>query len=627
MQQLRREAHYLIELLLKLLVALLVFSLMRMLFISFNQHLFPDTTGLQLTNIFLQGLRFDMVAVTYINLPVIISYLLPIPIRSSRGYPIFQLILFLFCNGLALLLEFADMAYFPYTLKRTNAGDLGLITNTTDLLPNLLKEHWYLIFLYLGMLFILGYFAYQWRLRSKPAPFRLVPQLFALLLGAALTLVAVRGGIQLRPLMPLNANQCVDNIQLAPLVYPSSLSMLFSAQQRFLKPKNYFDEAELLQIIPGPRTYGEGPMKKDNICIIVLESFGKEYSQLFNGTKGYTPFLDSLTREGFYCEHSFANGLRSTQGIAAIAAGLPALMDDPIMFSAYQSNQLQGIASLLKPKGYTSGFFHGSNPGSMEFEDFARLCGFEHFYDKTAYPDKSDYDGNWGIWDLPFFQFTANTLDTYQSPFVNLLFSLTSHHPYEVEDFYKEKFPDLPPLYRSVSYTDMALSKFFDTASQMDWFNNTLFVITADHTGQSKLPVYRTHTGKYKVPILFYHPKVKLNGDSKGLAQQIDILPTILDYLHYDEPIRTFGQSLLSPPEINYAYSYSNQIYQVIDPKFVLLFDGEKSLALYNHIEDPMLSKNILIERERDAQRLEWHLKAIIQRHHEGMVNNRLSQY
>jgi len=573
--------------------------------------------------IFLQGLRFDLVAVTYINLPVILSYLLPLKQRSLKGYQIFQWLLFLFCNGVALIFELGDIAYFPYSLRRTNAGDFGLMVNTSDMLPAMVTSYWFLILLFVGLLFILGYFGWNWKLKTEPARHHYFMQSLVFILGASFTLVAVRGGLQMRPLMPLNANQCVDDMRLAPLVYPSSLSLLFSAQQRFLEPKNYFSETELKAILGPPKTNPEA-MTKHNVCLIVLESFGQEYSYFFNKKKGYTPFLDSLMWEGYYCAYSFANGLRSTQGIAAIAAGIPALMNDPIMFSAYQSNQLSGLAGILKKKGYTSGFFHGSNPGSMEFKGFSQVCGYEHFYDRTAYPDQKDYDGQWGIWDVPFFQFTANTINKYPEPFTSLLFSLSSHHPYAVEDNFKQKYPEVPALYRSVMYTDFALSKFFQTARGMDWFDNTLFIITADHTGQSKDPAFQTRIGQYAIPLLFYHPSKHLKGSQQRVASQIDILPSVLNYLQYDEPYQTFGNSVFEKTAHSYAFMYSNQVYQIIDERFILCFDEVNTIGLYDHLADPMLRKNVMEKYVADKERLERRMKAEIQRHHAGMVGNEL---
>ncbi len=623
MHRVWKEAHYLIAAVIKLAVAMLVFSICRALFFSYNQLLFPAISLQEVGIIFLQGLRFDLVAVTYINLPVILSYLLPLKQRDLKGYKIFQWLLFLFCNGLALIFELGDIAYFTYSLRRTNAGDFGLMANTSDLFLAIAVEYWFLILLYFGLLFILGYFGWKWRLKSEPARHHYFMQSLVFILGASFTLVAVRGGLQMRPLIPLNANECVADLRLTPLVYPTSLSLLFSAQQRFLTEKNYFSEKELTTIL-GPTKTNPEAMTKLNVCIIVLESFGKEYSQFFNQKKGYTPFLDSLMSEGYYCEYSFANGLRSTQGIAAITSGIPALMNDPIMFSAYQSNQLNGLASMLKKKGYTSGFFHGSNPGSMEFEGFSKICGYDYFYDKTAYPDQEDYDGKWGIWDVPFFQFTANTMNKYPEPFTSLLFSLSSHHPYAVEDFFKAKHPNTPPLYRAVKYTDFALSKFFQTARKMDWFDNTLFIITADHTGQSKDPAFQTKLGKYAIPLLFYHPSQQLKGSQKRVASQIDILPSVLQYLQYDEPYRTFGNSVFEKTAHSYAFMFSNQVYQIIDERFILLFDGEKTIGLYDHTSDPELSKNVMGKYKEDQKRLERRIKAEIQRHHAGMVRNEL---
>ena len=626
MKQLQNIGFYLLELCVKIAIILLIFSAIRILFYLHNQAHFPIQYFSDGFPLFVHALRFDLSAICYVNLLLIISYLIPLPQRRHKQYLTVQHWLFVTFNGFAFLFELTDVAYFPFSQKRINTGDFDLLSNTNNLLPLFLKEYWYLLIFFVIILFFLSWSFRKWGLTYPPPKQHFIGQFFIFLIGAGLTVLGLRGGTQLRPLMPLSAQQYVSNLQLAPLVYPTTLGLLFSSQQRFLKEKQYFDKSQLDQISPihHQDTSSSGFNPKQNIVVIILESFGQEYSGLFNNEKGYTVFLDSITQEGFYYEHSFANGLRSTQGIAAISASIPALMEDPYIFSAYQANQLDGIASLLKKEDYTSGFFHGANPGSMGFENFAHLCGFDYYFDRRNYKNDADYDGHWGIWDRPFFQYTAQILDTFPEPFYAQLFSLSSHHPYIVEPFYEQLQPKSMPMYRSIRYTDFALRQFFQTASQMPWFDNTLFIITADHTGFSRVYKYKSRIGRYQIPILIYKPNSKLKGRQKGVAQQIDILPTVLDFIDFTAPYTSFGNSMLDTTSQRYAYMYLNQLYQILDERFILLFDEEKTLGLYDYIQDPGMKKNIMDQFQEDRKRLERQLKAVIQQHHNGLINNEL---
>ncbi|MEM6967021.1 MAG: LTA synthase family protein, partial [Bacteroidota bacterium] len=338
-----------------------------------------------------------------------------------------------------------------------------------------------------------------------------------------------------------------------------------------------------------------------------------------------TPFLDSLIQESWVFENAYAAGGRSTQGIAAIAASVPALMEMPMTFSPYQGNRVQGLAYHLGKKGYTSGFFHGSNPGSMEFERFSKSIGYEKFYDKTAYPNPEDYDGNWGIWDRPFFQFTLGEVNQYNKPFTVLLFSLTSHHPYSVESFFEKKYPEEKPILRAIRYTDYALQQFFATAKKMDWYENTLFVITADHVGRATQKKYKTKVGAHQIPLLFFKPNATLKGNYHGLVQQTDILPTILDYLNFDEPYVAFGQSAFDTTTDRYGYLYGGGFYQILNDSIWLSFDQKNIVGVRNYKNDVLLKHDIAGKYQDLQATLTQQLQAAIQVHHRAMARNKMA--
>lgn len=627
MKKVYKVSYYLLELCVKMAIMLLTFSLLKLLFFWIHRSLFLLSSFSDGLSIFYHALRFDLSALCYVNLVLIISYLVPLPQRRLYWYQQIQRWIFVTFNGFAIFFELIDIAYFPYVLRRSNAGDLALAGNTSDLLPLFLREYWYLLLLFVILLLFLHWAFKKITLPSPPKEQFLLLQLVVMIIAGGFTFIGLRGGIQLRPLMPLNAQQYVPDMQLAPLVYPTTLSLIFSTQQRFIKEKEYFSDQEVNELFPIHRKNQQKPRStnKENVVVIILESFGQEYSSFLAKDKnGYMTFLDSLIQESLYYEYSFANGMRSTQGIAAITASIPALMEDPYLFSAYQSNQLDGIPQLLKEEGYTSAFFHGANEGSMEFEDFANLCGFDYYFDRRHFGNDAFYDGHWGIWDRPFFQYTAKTLDTFPEPFYAQLFSLSSHHPYKIEPFYEALQPESMPMYRSIRYTDDALRRFFKTASTMDWFDNTLFIITADHTGFSRVHKYQTRPGRYMIPMLLFKPKGSLKGRKRGVTQQIDILPTVMDYLNYDHPYTSFGMSMLDTTSQRYAYMYFNQLYQIMDERFVLLFDGENSIGMYDFIEDIGMHKDLINQFHEDRIRLEKQLKAVIQQHHNGLIRNEL---
>lgn len=624
--KIRGEFFFVKQLGLRFIGLLFVWMICRISFYIFNSEAFPIDGIWSFVKLLFFGLRFDLAALVYVNSLLALTYIIPFSFRKNLTYQKVQKWIFLITNSIALAFEVGDMGYFKFAFRRAIGSDLNLIGETTNMAFQFFYDFWYLIIFYGLMVGLLNFIYKKTTLLPPNFKFNFLIQSFIFPVIIGLLILGLRGGIQLRPIMSLTAAQYVDDMRLMPLQSNTTLSLLFSVQQNFIEEKEYMSkekEANLFSFSKNPPP--KGKFKKDNVFIIVLESFGKEHIGFFNDyEKSPTPFIDSLMLESWYFENAYAAGTRSTQGIAAISASVPSLMDNALTFSPYQGNRLDGIAAHLGKEGYTSGFFHGSNPGSMEFERFSKLTGYQNFYDRTAYPNQEDYDGNWGIWDVPFFQFTANEVDQYQQPFTALLFSLTSHHPYYVEKYFEEKHPDEKPILRAIRYTDFALQQFFETAKKMNWYDNTLFIITADHIGKRTIKKYGTIAGMYQIPLLFFKPTSNLKGKNSRIIQQTDILPTVLDYLNYDKSYFASGESAFDTLADKNAYMYSSQIYQILNDSLILSFNQKETIGVYNYKKDVFLREDLKGKKDSVHTLLENKLKAVIQAHHSAMINNQL---
>jgi len=192
----------------------------------------------------------------------------------------------------------------------------------------------------------------------------------------------------------------------------------------------------------------------------------------------------------------------------------------------------------------------------MHIDSMARLFGFKSFFGRSEYPrTDADYDGTWGIFDEPFLQFSIEKINEQKRPFVAGLFTLSSHNPYRIPEHLENEFDSgKHPFHRSLAYTDAAIRKFFETASRQDWYKNTLFVITADHTAELvESEFFMGEQGLFRVPVMFFDPSGQLPAKkSERLVQHVDIFPTVLDLLGIDSsrhgrrPL-PFGQSVFLP--------------------------------------------------------------------------------
>ncbi len=624
----KKEYHFVNQLVLRLLLFVIFFSIARICFYSFNKPNFPTTNLGEIILMYIYGIRFDLSAIFITNIVLILTYLIPFSFRHLTWYKVVQKILFFIVFIFDIGAELTDVAYFKFNQRRSLISDLLLLKNTAAMIPNFLKEYWYLLFLGIFIFLFINVLYNKMTLVDNEKKQTPKWQIIIFLMSIPFVILIMRGGSQLRPLTPIDAAKYVPESRFTPLVSNTTLNFLTSYQSRTLTELNHFSPSELdAEFSLNRKIKSDSAFRPMNVVVIALESFGKEYMTHYNDYQGFTPFLDSLVDQSLTCKYSFANAQRSASGIVAITAGIPQLMEDPLMFSPYMTNHIDGLAALLRKKGYETGFFHGCNPGSMEFEEFAHLSGFQHFYDRTAYPNQADYDGQWGIWDRPFLEFFADNLNQYKQPFFGFTFTLTSHHPFNVEAYYEKMYPNEDKFQRSFRYTDDALKNFFAKASKMPWFDNTLFVLCADHIGliDPKHGKYYNQNGRFQIPILFYCPKGKLKGEQDQVAQHIDILPSVLDYLHYDLPFTAFGESVFNDDNEHYTYTYSDNVYQISNGKFSLLYDGNLINDLYDLKKDPDMLLNAAKENPALYQRMLKRLKAVIQRHHQAMIRNELT--
>ncbi|HYX08066.1 MAG TPA: sulfatase-like hydrolase/transferase, partial [Bacteroidales bacterium] len=257
---------------------------------------------------------------------------------------------------------------------------------------------------------------------------------------------------------------------------------------------------------------------------------------------------------------------------------------------------------------------------------FTNIIGVDEYYGKDEYNNNADFDGIWGIWDEPFMQYYAAQLDTFRQPFVAALFSVSSHHPFKLPEKYKDRFKgDDFPLQKCIRYTDYSLRRFFQTASKMPWFKNTLFVITADHVSLNQRPEYKNNVGYFSIPIIFYKPGSDLVGiDSVTNAQQIDIMPTILDYLGYDKDYVAFGKDLFHTRRPNFTINYLNGTYRLFLNNYLLISDGNKPLELYNVVNDRQVSANIMDQHPEQTATMMKFMKAFIQQYNNRLIENRM---
>lgn len=596
----------------RILLAYLFYQAARLLFYLFNRNLIKIDGVQDYLVLAYHGTAFDTTAILYVNSLFILLSLVPFTVNTKPYYQRFLFWLYFITNGIAFAMNFGDFIYYKFSQARLTMAAMSVAQHEDNLAKVFfvsILEHPFVILSYI-VLMTLWVFLYK-KVKIQPRNILVkwkyfVSSVVTLCLVATLVVGGIRGDFRhsTRPINMVDANRHVKNPLQANVVLNSVFSFFRTLGSNNFKEVKFVDDDFIQQNIKPYKTYirkVEEP--KPNVVIFILESFGKEYIGAFNrdtkidGFVSYTPFIDSLAAHSLIAENAYANGRQSIHGMSSILAGIPALKD-AFTGSPYSNQMIQSIVSVSNEMGYDTSFFHGAPNGSMGFQGFGNILGFKHYYGKTEYNNDADFDGMWGIWDEPFFQHFANTLAVKKTPFMATLFSVSSHHPFKVPQKYEGKFPKgTLDIHAPIGYTDYALKKFFETAKKMPWFQNTIFVLVADHTNQVGYPEYEKAMNRFAIPILFYSPNERygLQGVVTQPAQQMDIYPTLADLMGYNKKIRSWGRSLVTPTPEDYLIVNSSGVEQFIIGDYIHLFDGKSFTGLYDKqdlgFEDNLIGK------------------------------------
>ena len=634
---------------LNMLVAYLVWMLSRVAFFAENWSTFAPYMSWSLLWSMVRGaLVFDTSALLYVNSLYLVLMLLPLHLKERAGFHKGLRWLFVASNAIGLAMNLMDAVYFQYTGRRSTVTvftEFAAEGNITSIILTEFLRHWYLVLAFIALVFIL------WRCYTRPrlevyrfGSHYYISQAIALLVMIPLAIVGIRGSVTAgtRPITISNANQFVNRPVESSVVLNTPFSMIRSIGKKAFVTPDYMPAGQMEAIyspVHGHPVTDELSHKGKNVVILIVESMGKEYIGALNRDldggqyRGYMPFVDSLVEKSLTFKYSYANGRISMDAMPSILSGLP-MMVESIFLTPASLNDVDGISSILGREGYGTAFFHGGHNISMGFSAYAHSIGYKDYYgldeycQSPKYGGMDDFDGKWAIWDEPFLQFTLDNIGQMSQPFLATVFTASSHHPYNVPEQYRDSLKDEGgrPIHKCVRYTDLALRRFFERASHEPWYQNTVFVLVADHTNQNSHDVYKTDLGLYSIPIIFFTPDGSIKPAMRDdvIAQQTDITPTLLHLLGYERPYLAFGNDLLGvDPGQTWAFNYNAGIYQLIKGDLMLQFDGEKTTALYRYKTDRLLKDN-LVGQLPQQQEMEQFVKALIQQYMSRMNENRL---
>ncbi len=288
----------------------------------------------------------------------------------------------------------------------------------------------------------------------------------------------------------------------------------------------------------------EGERKPLNVVMISVESYSAEFMAAFGNKQGLTPYTDKLATEGMFFTKLYATGTRTVRGLEALTLSVPPTPGHSIVKRPDNAN-LFSIGEVFKDNGYESLYLYGGYGYFDNMNAFFSGNGYTVIDRTVLTPEQIHFENIWGVADEDLFSMSLRELDkrdAVKKPFFAHIMTTSNHRPFT----YPEGRIDIPSKTGregGVKYTDWSIGKFIEQARAKPWFDNTLFVIVADHThkgrGRQELPLENYH-----IPMVIYAPKHIMPQRVETIASQIDVPPTILGLLNISYRSRFFGQDI-----------------------------------------------------------------------------------
>lgn len=300
---------------------------------------------------------------------------------------------------------------------------------------------------------------------------------------------------------------------------------------------------------------GGGSEIRRNIVLVTIESMSASYMERFGNTESITPVLDSLYRLGMAFDRVYATGNRTVRGLEAVTLSLPPCPGQSIIKRPNNAG-MHSTGALLREKGYNVTYFYGGNSYFDNMETFFSGNGYDIVDQKSYSPEEITFANIWGVCDEDAYRKVIRTLGEQSrdgKPFFAHVMTVSNHRPFTYPAG-KIRIPnDSKTRAGGVLYTDYALGQFLAEASKQPWFDNTIFLITADHcassAGRTEIPLH-----KYHIPALIFAPGFVAPQQIEGIVSQIDLMPTLLSLLDMNYDSHFYGRSIFDPDYVNRAF-------------------------------------------------------------------------
>lgn len=567
------------------------------------------------SNLLVQGLRVDIATLCWLFiLPCLLAAILPVDGMVGK---IWRAVLRVWLVAGLWIMVYMELATPPFIMEydlRPNRLFVEYLIYPKEVFSMLWQG--YKIELFIGLVGSIATLWLGWILSGKVTEnVRQIKWQWRPVLAIAVVLLGVlgaRSSLGHRPLNPAMVAFSSDPL-VNDLVLNSSYSVFFAinnmkserSADKFYGQMSQDKIIELVKASSAKHDFVQGSLptlnvnnatyqgKPKNLVILLQESLGARFVGGLGGLP-LTPNLDKLLEEGWNFTQMYATGTRSVRGIEAITTGFPPSPSRAVVKLSKSQTGFFTIADLLKKQGYHTQFVYGGEAHFDNMKSFFLGNGFEQIVDEPQYQNP-EFTGSWGVSDEDLYnkadeEFTR--LNKEGKPFFSLVFTSSNHSPFEYPAGKIEPYEsEFNTRNNTVKYSDYALGTFFDKAKQSDYWENTIFIVIADHDarvfGSQLVPVDRFH-----IPAVILGKGIEPRKDDR-LANNIDMPPTLLSLIGIDATSPMIGRDLTKPlaREDERAMMQFDKNYGYLTRDSLVVFSpGEKVSSYHYNFEDKSLT-------------------------------------
>jgi phosphoglycerol transferase MdoB-like AlkP superfamily enzyme len=586
---------------------LVFFVIARLLFLFYENSVSFDLGFKEWILTFAYGFRMDLSSTGYIMGIVGVVFTLTTFANGVWLNRILKSITIIFLVLLSSIVV-ADLELYNNWGFRMDSTPLLYITKPKEAMAS--TELWlsFLLLVSTVGLIILGVYSYNRFIR--PVALEIVkskfyaPLAFLLLTGSMI--LPVRGGVGIAPMNTgmvyfsenKFANHAAINVAwnvVNSLVHKkdNGRSIKFMDEE---KAQNLFTS---LNSVSEENTLKVLKTERPNVVLLILESFSSKVVGAVGGKWDATPKLNQLAKEGLLFNNFYANGDRSDKGLVCILSGFPAQPRTSIMKTPEKTESLPSLFDNFNKIGYKTSFYYG---GDIDFANmrsyFFNAKASEIFSDKNF--DSKFVDSKWGVHDEHLFDRLYNDLTSETDPFFTAAFTLSSHDPFEVPmDDVFEGSDRATKFMNSVYYTDSCLGRFFERIKETEVWDNTLFILVADHGSQRPGKSQNHELDKFRIPMLWLGGALKDSlTEYNYVGSQIDIPATLLHQLSINSDDYSYSKDLFNSSSKKYGYYVFNDGFAFITDSTSLIYDntGKRLLFSEGDVENDLVKAKAIIQ-------------------------------